>query len=94
MDPPCSEGCLFVVNLVGAGRAGQSGIRLELVYPVLRDVSGRWAVSPVSASTVLGSGAGHSRDFIVAETTGQAIGHADSTGDLAAADGNGTRHWS
>jgi hypothetical protein len=51
-------------------------------------------VSPVSASTVVGSGAGHSRDFIVAETTGQAIGHADSTGDLAAADGNGTRHWS
>jgi hypothetical protein len=30
----------------------------------------------------------------VAETTGQAIGHTDSTGDLAAADGNGSRRWS
>ena len=30
----------------------------------------------------------------MAETTGQAMGYADSIGDLAAADGNGLRRWS
>jgi hypothetical protein len=89
------RGLLFVVNLVGAGNTGQLGIRLELV-----DIP---PFSGMSAAVACGAGFSFDRcrewcrpcqDFYVAEDTGQAICCADSTGDLAAADGNNSRRWS
>jgi hypothetical protein len=50
MDPPCSAGCLFVVNLVGAGNAGQLGIWLELVDMVLLAVDRRMLRADVASS--------------------------------------------
>jgi hypothetical protein len=57
------------------------------------DVIGRW-VAPVQLRPLSEVVCRPSRDFFVAETTGQAMGYADSIGDLAAADGNGLRRWS
>ena len=83
-----------MVNLVGAGNAGQLGIRLELVdipFSGTLPAVGLWHRFSFDRCR---EWCRPLKDFFVAETTGQAIGHADSTGDLAAADGNGSRRWS
>jgi hypothetical protein len=84
----------FRGHLVGAGNAGQLAIRLELVNGLAKGTSpavGLWRRFSFDGCR---EWCRPFQGLLRGRDTGQAIGHADSTGDLAAADGNGSRRWS